>query len=196
MPITKEAIAPWEQQPGESFKAFEAFSIYRDMGAERSILKVSARLSKTDALIKRWSRQWMWVERARAYDRELDRKAREQAIKDVRNMTNRHIRIAMQLQERAVNALKDLPSEKLTPKMMLEFLDKATKLERSNRLSEAGFNERGLPAPNTAAAQPEPEDNPDDGLDINAIRKKMDEMTDEQLAQYEALCDMFRDSKR
>jgi len=56
-------------------------------------------------------------------------------------MTNRHIRIAMQLQAKAVAALENLDENSLTPKMLLAFLSKATELERTNRLDEAGIGE-------------------------------------------------------
>ena len=136
-------IAPWEQQPGESAKAFEAFAIYRDMGVERSVRKVTQRLNKSLTLIGKWSSRYNWPERARAYDRDLDRQAHAQAVRDVRSMTNRHIRIAMQLQAKALEALEQLNVATLSPKMQLAFLAKATEIERMNRLSAAGMDDSG-----------------------------------------------------
>lgn len=136
-------IAPWEQQPGESAKAFEAFAIYRDMSAERSVRKVTQRLNKSLTLIGKWSSRYNWPERARAYDRDLDRQAHAQAVRDVRSMTNRHIRIAMQLQAKALEALEQLNVATLSPKMQLAFLAKATEIERMNRLSAAGMDDSG-----------------------------------------------------
>lgn len=143
MPKRTESTAPWEQQPGESAKAFEAFETYRDMGAARSNAKVGQKLGKSKTLIDRWSSAYNWPDRARAYDRDLDRQAHEQAVRNVQQMTNRHIRIAMQLQAKALAALENLDAEQLTPKMMLAFLTKATELERVNRLNEAGMDEDG-----------------------------------------------------
>ena len=123
MPKRQEPdIAPWEQQPGESAKAFEAFAIYRDMGVERSVRKVTQRLNKSLTLIGKWSSRYNWPERARAYDRDLDRQAHAQAVRDVRSMTNRHIRITMQLQAKALEALEQLNVATLSPKMQLAFL--------------------------------------------------------------------------
>ena len=136
-------IAPWEQQPGESAKAFEAFAIYRDMSADRSVRKVTQRLNKSLTLIGKWSSRYNWPERARAYDRDLDRQAHAQAVRDVRSMTNRHIRIAMQLQAKALEALEQLNVATLSPKMQLAFLAKATEIERMNRLSAAGMDDSG-----------------------------------------------------
>ena len=144
MPKRQEPdIAPWEQQPGESAKAFEAFAIYRDMGVERSVRKVTQRLNKSLTLIGKWSSRYNWPKRARAYDRDLDRQAHAQAVRDVRSMTNRHIRIAMQLQAKALEALEQLNVATLSPKMQLAFLAKATEIERMNRLSAAGMDDSG-----------------------------------------------------
>ena len=144
MPKRQEPdIAPWEQQPGESAKAFEAFAIYRDMGVERSVRKVTQRLNQSLTLIGKWSSRYNWPERARAYDRDLDRQAHAQAVREVRSMTNRHIRIAMQLQAKALEALEQLNVATLSPKMQLAFLAKATEIERMNRLSAAGMDDSG-----------------------------------------------------
>ena len=56
-------------------------------------------------------------------------------------MTNRHIRIAMTLQRKALEALEQLDVATLSPKMQLAFLSKATEIERMNRLCEAGMDE-------------------------------------------------------
>lgn len=127
---------PWERQKGESEKAFEAFSAYRDMGVERSIRAVSQKLSKSKTLIDRWSRDKNWVERARAYDNDLEREARAKAIKDRQNMTARHIGIAMQLQKKALEALKGLSVDDMSPKDVKEYIKMATDLERLNRTFE------------------------------------------------------------
>ena len=113
------------------------------MGVERSVRKVTQRLNKSLTLIGKWSSRYNWPERARAYDRDLDRQAHAQAVRDVRSMTNRHIRIAMQLQAKALEALEQLNVATLSPKMQLAFLAKATEIERMNRLSAAGMDDSG-----------------------------------------------------
>lgn len=141
MPKRTPDIEPWERQEGETPRAFEAFAAYRDMGAERSIRKTSQKLAKNTTTIKEWSVKYNWVKRVAAYDTHLDKEARDRAAAEVKRMTNRHIRIAMQLQEKAITALQQLKPEDLPPKMLLAFIAKATQLERMNRLDEAGFNE-------------------------------------------------------
>ena len=58
---------PFEQQPKESPKAFAAFSVYLNLGPERSLEAVRVKCGKSSRLIQRWSSRWKWTERVRAY---------------------------------------------------------------------------------------------------------------------------------
>jgi len=124
---------PWERQKGESEKAFEAFAAYRDLGEKRTISAVVKKLQKSRSLIDRWKERWNWLERVREYDNELERAAKEKVVKERKDMTARHIQIAMQLQKKALAALKELSVEKMSPKDIKEYIKMATDLERLNR---------------------------------------------------------------
>lgn len=124
---------PWERQKGESEKAFEAFAAYRDMGEKRTIVAVCKQLEKSRTLIDRWKDRWDWTERVRAYDNDLEKEARAQAIRDRKAMNTRHINIAMQLQKKALEALNGLSVENMSPKDIKEYIKMATDLERLNR---------------------------------------------------------------
>lgn len=124
---------PWERQKGESEKAYEAFAVYRDMGTNRSIRAVAQQLAKSRTQIGKWSSAWEWTERVRAYDNDLEKEARAQAIRDRKAMTTRHINIAMQLQKKALEALNGLSVENMSPKDIKEYIKMATDLERLNR---------------------------------------------------------------
>lgn len=127
---------PWEQQPGESGPAFEAFSTYRDLGPGRTVSAVAGKLKKSDSLLRRWKNKWDWRQRTAAYDASIAEEARRKAVKDRRDMENRHIGIAMQLQKKALKALDLLEPEQMSPKDIREFFKMATELERLNRVSE------------------------------------------------------------
>ena len=129
----------WERQPGESSQAFDAFSHYRDMGGERSIRAVAEKLHKSSQLLGRWSRTWFWVERCRAYDNELSRKAEAQAIRDLSSMRKRQIRLAMQMQEKALAALEALDATELDANEIVKLIVEGAKLEGGNRHEEAGI---------------------------------------------------------
>jgi hypothetical protein len=70
----------YNRQDGETTKAYTAFTIYRDMGSARSLDRVEEKIYGTQighkrgtniTSLKRWSREWNWVDRCRDYD--LDR---------------------------------------------------------------------------------------------------------------------------
>lgn len=134
---------PWERQKGESEKAFEAFAVYRDMGEKRTLTAVAEKLQKSGTLIRRWKDRWDWVERVRAYDNGLEKEARAKAVKDRKDMTDRHIKIAMQLQKKALEALNSLDVEAMSPKDIKEYIKMATDLERLNRTLEEESSKGG-----------------------------------------------------
>ena len=57
----------FEQQPGESAKAFEAFSIYLNMGVERSTEAVATKLQKSCQIVRRWAARWQWLARVQSH---------------------------------------------------------------------------------------------------------------------------------
>lgn len=134
--MKKGTDKPWEQQPGESGPAFEAFSIYRDLGPGRTVSAVVEKLRKSDSLLRRWKAKWDWRSRAVAYDASIAEQARRKAIKDHKDMETRHIGLALQLQKKAVEALNLLDPEQMSPKDIKEFVKMATELERLNRAFE------------------------------------------------------------
>lgn len=142
---------PWERQKGEGEKAYEAFSVYRDMGAERTISAVVIRLEKSRALIDRWKDRWEWKERVRLYDNDLEKQARDKAVKDRKAMVDRQIKIAMQVQKKALEALDKLSVEAMYPKDIKEYIKMATDLERLNRtLKEESSKGSGYGSPSLA----------------------------------------------
>ncbi len=60
-------VVKFEKQPGESDKAFAAFSVYLSMGPQRSLEATSRKVGKSKALMERWSRRHRWVERVEAH---------------------------------------------------------------------------------------------------------------------------------
>lgn len=135
MPKGKEEL--WERQAGESMQAFEAFKVYRDLGIKRSNQEVCRRLSKSRQLITRWKAAWKWDERVRAYDHSLEKEAHAEAVKNLKDMTSRHIRISVQLQNKALEALQKMDVEDMSPRDIREYIKLATDLERLNRSTAA-----------------------------------------------------------
>lgn len=76
-------MATWDTRlPGESIKAWSAFTFYRDLGLERSIDLAWRKANKrkrgeAPGRWEFWSRTFRWVERAAAYELHLDAQRRE-----------------------------------------------------------------------------------------------------------------------
>ena len=132
--MAKEA-KPWERQEGETPKQFEAFVIYRNMGDERSLSSVAQQLNKSKQLLGRWSAANNWVERCTAWDNEQDRILRQEQIKDIKRMRQRHASIAADMLEAATKGLKHIKEhpEEMTSNDVSRLVDVASKLERLSR---------------------------------------------------------------
>lgn len=73
---------PWTKQPWESWKAYEAFTMYRDLGSTRTLREVAERIIQGSPKRKQesverqlggWSAAHKWVERVDAYVAHMDR---------------------------------------------------------------------------------------------------------------------------
>lgn len=89
---------PWDRMDEESATAFEAFVVYRDLGAGRSLSKAGEKLGKTAGTLSRWSADFSWTSRALEWDRHLDRiiqASTEKTISEARSdVVKHHIKIA------------------------------------------------------------------------------------------------------
>lgn len=141
MPNKNSDSKPWERQKGESEKAYEAFSIYLNLGVGRTITEVVKQLEKSRTLIDRWKVRYDWTDRVREYDNDQQRQAKKEAEKGLRDMYARQTKIAMSVQSKALQALDKLDPETMSAKDIKEYIKMATELERLNRTMNAGQNE-------------------------------------------------------
>lgn len=109
---------PYERRDDETVQAYEAFALYRDLGAARSIDAVAKELGKSNQLIGRWSRVHDWVMRSRAYDEYIDAQARRkvdnEAIKRRADMLKRHALSGKVLQQKGVDYISKQGIDKST----------------------------------------------------------------------------------
>lgn len=146
----KDDNKPWERQKGESEQAFEAFSIYRDMGESRTFQAVADKLQKSYTLIRRWKCKWDWEIRVTAYDNDLEKQAFREKRKLVADTRKRQLQIAMQLEKKALEALNTVDPEGMSPRDIKELLRLATDIERNVLLNDA--NATATPAAQTSLA--------------------------------------------
>lgn len=102
-------IRPWDRQPGESAKAYQAFLTYRDQGEDRSIRTVAQVLNKSGALIGRWSGANDWVSRAAAWDSMPSRKTEEAYAEMAADIAAQHRALSDKLMARLSRNLDLLP---------------------------------------------------------------------------------------
>ena len=118
----------WEQQPGETAKAYEAFRVYARLPYEhrktdgspgsRTLKDAADQLGKSVGLLKGWSSRWRWVERAEAFDVD-QRRAELKAFQDAeQEAAVRLARRKMDFREKAWS-LADLAEQRV--REMLSF---------------------------------------------------------------------------
>lgn len=124
---------PWEMQPTDTPKSWEAFQVYRDMGKTRSLQKVADTLHKSKNLVGRWSTKHNWQERIEAWEFEQDRLIRQELTKDIGSMRKRHANIAVAMLVKAANALQKIPDDEVKASDISRMVETASKLERLSR---------------------------------------------------------------
>lgn len=132
----RRAEYEWERKKGESSEAYAAFKIYYQMGDKRSCVKVAKNLGRSTTLITGWCSKWDWVERSRAYDNELARQEFAEACNAIKKMNEQQAQIGLLIQKKALEALKEMKSKELYPKLLLQYLVQGAGLERKARDSD------------------------------------------------------------
>ena len=122
-------MEPWERQPHESAKAYEAFCSYRDMGSSRSTAKVGQELGKTKALMDRWSSRWEWVWRCRQYDAFMGRQQQDKHQQDILDALDRHAYLARLMQNKSLEKMQSLNPADLPPSVLVQMVKVATDIE-------------------------------------------------------------------
>ena len=141
-----DSLYPWERQPGESEKAYEAFLVFKNAGPGRTIISVSRKLQKSYTIIRRWYKAWDWKTRVEAFDRENDRAEQERLQKEHVAMLKRHMKISTAVQAKALKALEGMEPEELRPADIRDFLRYGVELEKETRGSESGRAQEGQQA--------------------------------------------------
>lgn len=101
--VIEEEGPIWERLPREPEKAYVAYSIYRDLEGARSLRRVREVLGKPPNYhrqIERWSSDWKWPERVRAFDNHKSRM-------ELERMSDRKADMKLQ-NERILNKLAEM----------------------------------------------------------------------------------------
>ena len=140
-PKADEEKQEWDRQLRETSRSYELFSVYRNLGPQRSLAKARESSSGMPSIprLKVLSVRWNWVDRARKYDDYLEYQDRLQQEKERREMHKRHSRIAMLGQNIAVKGLEGLLGKvqanevDVAPGDLVRLVDTSVKVERISR---------------------------------------------------------------
>lgn len=103
-------MEPWARRDDETAKAYEAFMVYLEQGAQRSVREVGKALDKSHTLISRWSGKYDWPSRVRAYD-SVPAQATVDAYADMaRDIAEQHRALSDKLMKRLSENVDLLPS--------------------------------------------------------------------------------------
>jgi hypothetical protein len=105
---------PWVRRDDESSPAYDAFRAYMSC---RNTRKVALELSKSDAIIRRWSSQHDWVERVRAYDQHTATAETDGMVHVLAEFRDGNIELARKLRDHLSNRLDDFIDQRADPTM-------------------------------------------------------------------------------
>lgn len=108
-----DEIQPWDCQPGETAKAYQAFVTYRDLGSDRTVQRTANELAKNYTTVHAWSQKWSWAARAAAWDSMPGRKVVEAYEEMAARIADQHERVATKLMNRLESHLDLLPEGKV-----------------------------------------------------------------------------------
>jgi hypothetical protein len=131
----------WDRQIDEGAQAYAAFVTYRGDRLDRSLSAVRRKHGKNRSVIERWSKEWDWVARCRAFDVFEEKRIRDEESRALADMRRRHIEEALAVQALGGLGLNKLLAKErrnpdeitLTPDQVLKLIEIGTRVERLNR---------------------------------------------------------------
>ena len=123
---------PWERQNGETGRQFEAFVAYRDAplnGRRRVVTQVARDLDLGENRVAAWAKRNGWIDRAAMWDDEQDRIWRTSILRERHRVAQRHARLALSLQAKAIEALQLLRPQDMSPGEIVAMIRQARDLE-------------------------------------------------------------------
>lgn len=162
---TRRERMPWDRMDGEPPKAYQHFTTYREAGRGRTIYDIADRLKRARGYLYQLSRDWQWVKRAEAWDRELDRVFAEKMADRRRRSAETTLSIVSIARQKLVERLQNIEIAQLTPTQWLQWFEALTRVERE-----------AMGQPGTVVGHT--------GIDGGPIQTKIDGLTDAERKAY------------
>jgi hypothetical protein len=122
----------WAQQPAERDRNYGLFTMYRDSGRLRSVAQVAGMIDDLSyPTLTRIARYNKWAERAALWDADQDRIMSIRLQTKREEMAERHAKAASALLEKAMERLRSLDVDSISPHALVLMLDTAARIERS-----------------------------------------------------------------
>jgi hypothetical protein len=129
-PVEAVVMAEWERMEGESARAYEAFRLFRDDGPRRTVDGIRGRVDVSERTLQGWSSKFDWRDRSLAWDDECARVEDRQRLDDIRTMYDMHRRVGRVAVTKALQALQNLPVDRIPPGAAARLLELGTRIER------------------------------------------------------------------
>ena len=142
-------MADYDQQKGETAKAFHAFCQYRDYGPERSIAKAIEQhnADHTTAQFRlwvKWSSKNGWVERAKAWDKRQDKLFQQRLTHQIQQDRLRHIQMGQRLQLTGAKIMERMDPGTLSARKAIDYLQVASNVIKEGvRIEREALGEPG-----------------------------------------------------
>lgn len=124
-------VDAWTVQPGETPRNYGMFLMYRDMGRIRTVAQFGEMSPLSYSSVARIARMNLWQERAGLWDAEQERLAALRLHNDREDMARRHSKIARSMYDKALERLKTLDVDSISPHALILMIDTAAKIERA-----------------------------------------------------------------
>lgn len=177
------AIDAWDRQQAETPRNHGLFLMYRDMGRIRTVAQLAAMSPLSYAATARVARYNKWVARAGLWDAEQDRIAGIR-LQDAREeMARKHSAAARKLMDKALERLKTLDVDSISPHALVLMLDTAARIERAalgletlNKGATSAQTSVTVAATTKTDAAGKPEVRVEVGVQHDSIMKTLDAM--------------------
>lgn len=126
-------VQPWDRQPDEPATAYAAFRLFRGLApAQRAnVGAVAEPAALSERECRAFAVEWLWVERAEAWDDACHRIEDAERLDAIRQMHAVHRRAGRAALTKAIQALNSMSADDLTPSQAARLLELGARLERS-----------------------------------------------------------------
>jgi hypothetical protein len=129
--LNNPADVPWMRQRGESWQAYRAFSVYRDIGPSRDHTKTRDKVGCNISLIRKWSARWDWVERVGSFDANESYERMVRMREGRIRMWEHDARLARELMDKVWERLKSMSPHEMSVSQLLQAIKIGHEIQKS-----------------------------------------------------------------